>query len=52
MRAVHRVSRVLTAAFVLATASSALAADDGAWIGQQILGRGLAHRHRRAAGFA
>ena len=31
MRAVHQVSKLLAAAFVLATASSALAADDGAW---------------------
>jgi hypothetical protein len=31
MTAVHRVSRLLAAAFVLAAASSAFAADDGAW---------------------
>ena len=31
MRAVHQVSKLIAAAFVLATASSAFAADDGAW---------------------
>ena len=32
MRAVHRVSRILAAAFVLATAPAALAADVNSWI--------------------
>jgi hypothetical protein len=31
MRAVHRVSRLLTAAFILTAASSAIAADGGDW---------------------
>src|SRR5437764_12847742 len=31
MRTVHHVSRLLTAAFLLTAASSAYAADDGAW---------------------
>ena len=31
MRSVHQVSQLLVAAFVLATASAAFAADDGAW---------------------
>jgi hypothetical protein len=31
MRSVHQSSRLLAAAFILATASSAFAADDGAW---------------------
>ena len=31
MRTVHQVSRLLAAAFLLATASSAFAADDGVW---------------------
>jgi hypothetical protein len=31
MRSVHQISRLLAAAFILTTASSAFAADDGAW---------------------
>ena len=31
MTAVHQISKLLVAAFILATASSAIAADDGAW---------------------
>ena len=52
MRWVQQVSALLAAAFVLATASSAFAADDGVWSVSKSSGEVWITDDRRAAGVA